>query len=58
LSAQDIEAVENIKRRFNGMPVLDLLRYVYNKYPKFAERSVLTISYAAKLGWVPGSDTI
>jgi hypothetical protein len=58
LSTQDIEAVENIKRRFNGMPVLDLLRYVYNKYPKFAERSVLTISYAAKLGWVPGSDTI
>lgn len=43
LSAQDIESVEKIKRRFNRMPFFDLLRYVYNKYPKFAERSILTI---------------
>jgi hypothetical protein len=43
LSVQDIEAIENIKRRFNRMPFFDLLRYVYNKYPKFAEKSVLTI---------------
>jgi hypothetical protein len=57
LSAQDVEAIENIKRRFNKMPILDLLRYVYNKYPKFAERSVLTIAYAAKLGWVPRPET-
>lgn len=43
LSQQDIEAIESIKRRFNRMPFFDLLRYVYNKYPKFAEKSVLTI---------------
>ena len=43
LSAKDIDAVENIKRRFNGMPFFELLRYVYNKYPKFAEKSILTI---------------
>jgi hypothetical protein len=43
LSPQDVQAVEKIKRRFNGMPFFDLLRYVYNKYPKFAERSILTI---------------
>jgi hypothetical protein len=43
LSNPDIESIEKIKRRFNKMPFFDLLRYVYNKYPKFAERSVLTI---------------
>jgi hypothetical protein len=43
LKPEDAEAVESIKRRFNKMPFFDLLRYVYNKYPKFAEKSVLTI---------------
>lgn len=43
LSPEDIGAIESIKRRFNRMPFFDLLRYVYNKYPKFAEKSVLTI---------------
>lgn len=43
LQKAEAEAVESIKRRFNRMPFFDLLRYVYNKYPKFAEKSVLTI---------------
>lgn len=32
-----------IKRRFNGMPFFDLLRYVYRKYPAFAKKSVLSL---------------
>ena len=43
LTPADADAVESIKRRFNKMPFFDLLRYVYNKYPKFAEKSILTI---------------
>ena len=43
LNQSDIEVIESVKRRFNCMPFFDLLRYVYNKYPKFAEKSVLTI---------------
>jgi hypothetical protein len=39
----DRMALGSIKRRFNRMPFFDLLRYVYNKYPKFAEKSILTI---------------
>lgn len=35
--------LEQIKRRFNGMPFFDLLRYVYRKYPTFAKRSILSI---------------
>ena len=43
MSADDIEKLTAIKRRFNHMPFFDLLRYVYNRYPKFAEKSILSI---------------
>jgi uncharacterized protein len=35
--------VQRVKRTFNGIPLLDLLRYVYRKYPKFAKKSLLHI---------------
>jgi hypothetical protein len=37
------QRLERIKRRFNSMPFFDLLRYVYNKYPAFAKKSVLSL---------------
>jgi|SRR5665213_1718107 len=43
LTNSDKQALASIKQRFNRMPFFDLLRYVYNKYPKFAKKTVLTI---------------
>lgn len=43
LDEQRRERLNQIKRRFNSMPFFDLLRYVYRKYPAFAEKSVLSL---------------
>ncbi len=40
-----IDAIENIKTRFNQVPLRDLIQYVYKKYPETAERSVLKERY-------------
>lgn len=33
--------IEEVKRRFNGMPLSDLLRFVYKKYPESATDSTI-----------------
>lgn len=43
LSKEEQQRLVRIKTRFNAMRFFDLLRYVYQKYPKFAERSVLSL---------------
>lgn len=43
LDAEWRQRLDQIKRRFNSMPFFDLLRYVYRKYPAFAEKSVLSL---------------
>ncbi len=43
LDKEERERLVKIKKRFNGMPFFDLLRYVYEKYPNFAKKSVLSL---------------
>lgn len=43
LKADEREQLLQIKKRFNSMPFFSLLRYVYQKYPKFAKKSVLSL---------------
>jgi len=43
LQDDERERLVQIKKRFNSMPFFDLLRYVYQKYPKFAKKSVLSL---------------
>lgn len=37
------DAAKNVKKRHNREPIEQLLRYVYNKYPTYAEKSELDI---------------
>lgn len=43
LQEEDRERLIKIKKRFNDMPFFDLLRYVYQRYPNFAKKSVLSL---------------
>ena len=43
LQDDERERLVQIKKRFNSMPFFDLLRYVYQKYPNFAKKSVLSL---------------
>lgn len=42
--------IEEIKLKFNKMPFMELLRYVYNKYPQFTKKSVMTLSIFDRRG--------
>jgi uncharacterized protein len=44
LTKTDRESLNLIKSKYNQMGFWDLLRYVYKKYPAFAEKSVLSLS--------------
>ncbi len=39
LAEEDQSALVHVKRRFNRVPLNELLRYVYKKYPKMREKS-------------------
>lgn len=41
LSNEERERVEAIKRRYNKMPLADLLRYVYARFPQFTIKSLI-----------------
>lgn len=41
LPEKDKEKIRKIKQKVNGYSFLELLRYVYQKYPKFAKSTVL-----------------
>jgi uncharacterized protein len=43
LQKDERERLVQVKKRFNNMPFFDLLRYVYQKYPNFAKKSVLSL---------------
>lgn len=43
LGEQDRSNLVHIKAKYNKMPLYNLLRYVYEKYPKFAEKSKLIL---------------
>jgi uncharacterized protein len=43
LKADERDQLLQIKKRFNSMPFFSLLRYVYQRYPKFAKKSVLSL---------------
>src|SRR6266508_4134663 len=43
LSEKDQESLNLIKKKYNKMAFWDLLRYVYKKYPAFAEKSILSL---------------
>ena len=43
LSKEDQQRLQEVKRKYNGMPFWDLLRYVYKKYPAFAAKSILSL---------------
>ena len=43
LGKSDREHLIKIKEKYNSMLFFDLLRYVYQKYPKFAEKSIISI---------------
>jgi len=38
------ESIEQIKNKFNKIPFMSLLRYVYSKYPYFAKKSIIDTS--------------
>lgn len=43
ISAVDRKNLVKIKKKYNAFPFFKLLRYVYQKYPKFAEKSILSL---------------
>lgn len=43
LSEPEQNVLRAIKSRFNRMPFFDLLRYVYQRYPQFAKKSILSL---------------
>jgi hypothetical protein len=43
LEERERERLILIKRKYNNLPFWDLLRYVFKKYPTFAEKSVICI---------------
>lgn len=36
--------ISSVKSKFNDMSFIELLKYVYNEYPKFARNSVMNLS--------------
>lgn len=44
VSPKGKQALTDIKNRYGSMPLRQLLRYVYRRYPKFAERSRIKTS--------------
>lgn len=43
LGGDDKERLIKIKKKYNSMPFFNLLRYVYQKYPKFARKAMLSL---------------
>jgi hypothetical protein len=43
LEGDERDRLVQIKKRFNSMPFFPLLRYVYQKYPAFAKKSILSL---------------
>jgi uncharacterized protein YwgA len=41
LSNEERERIEAIKRRYNKMPLSDLLRYIYARFPQFTIKSLI-----------------
>ncbi len=53
LPKQSREKLEEIKKKYNSMPLIDLIRYIYTRYPEYAEASkirdqILKPSYFGK----------
>ena len=34
------QAIEEVKRRFGSLPLVELLRYIYRKFPEMAKKSI------------------
>lgn len=39
LKPEQQKKIVEIKKQFNSMPLMELLRYIYNKYPNYAKKS-------------------
>jgi hypothetical protein len=43
LSDEDRSGLQRVKTLYNSMPFMELIRYVYSKYPKYAKKSLLVL---------------